>query len=78
MAPGLLRRLLLGNPFRQPAPSPFLNALLPPRFPARTELDFHDGRTCVTLLGLHFSNPVRHGLPFPFFRDERRFWTPVP
>jgi uncharacterized protein YqjF (DUF2071 family) len=44
-------------------------ALLVPRLPARTELDFYEHRTFVTLLGLHFSQPALHGLPLPFYRE---------
>lgn len=44
-------------------------ALLIPRLPAHTELDFYDHRTFVTLLGLRFSNPSIHGLPLPFYRE---------
>lgn len=44
-------------------------ALLAPRLPARTELDFYGNRTFVTLVGLRFSQPVIHGLPLPFYRE---------
>lgn len=44
-------------------------ALLAPRLPVHTELDFYDNRTFVSLLGLHFSNPSIYGLPLPFYRE---------
>lgn len=57
-----LSRLILLNYEADPA-------LLTPSLPARTELDFHGGRTFVSLVGLHFSTPRIHGLPLPFFRE---------
>ena len=44
-------------------------ALLAPRLPAHTELDFYDHQTFVTLLGLRFNSPSIHGLPLPFYRE---------
>ena len=44
-------------------------ALLAPRLPAHTELDFYNDRTMVSLLGLRFSSPSIHGLPLPFYRE---------
>jgi hypothetical protein len=57
-----LSRLILLNYQLDPA-------LLAPRLPAHTELDFYDHQTFVTLLGLHFSRPSIHGLPLPFYRE---------
>ena len=44
-------------------------ALLAPRLPAHTELDFYNDRTFVSLLGLHFSRPSIYGLPLPFYQE---------
>jgi len=57
-----LSRLILLNYELDPA-------LLAPRLPAHTELDFYDHRTFVSLLGLHFSRPGIYGLPLPLYRE---------
>lgn len=57
-----LSRLILLNYAVDPA-------LLAPRLPARTELDFYNNKTFVSFVGLHFSRPGIHGLPLPFYRE---------
>jgi uncharacterized protein len=44
-------------------------ALLRPNVPRGTELDSHDGRTCVTLVGFRFLDTRVLGVAWPFHRN---------
>lgn len=43
--------------------------LLAPYVPPHMELDFHNQRTFVSLVGLWFRDPRVYGIPLPFYRE---------